>query len=317
MGAADDDVWMGAFARVANPDELGGASGSGSAEVLLPRYCNVFIARCAGLGVDPEVVWSDAVTLPPEGSGCHLVQVTMADGRTRGHHTRKPAERQACHDVSVHVYVAPGRVPNVKATALGVLHVTGCVSLAEVRLLMQVLSATPGFTFAPGNRCYVDAILVNTKFTLGWEVDRVLLWREIERLAERGGGPWRATFNSEKKHVGVSVFCPSVGPTDRSSPIPCWTVTAGGQLEDVAGTVRDVLPLLRKEHKQRIRRRRSGPRHTFRVFRKQGKVVHVCSWPPELAPTHQAFLELMRSLRSKVELRLGEAALRSPDGQAD
>lgn len=301
--ATEDDVWYGSLVRVEDPAGQGG-------DVELRRYCNVFVVRCTSLTLAPERVWQDAETAAG-GAQPVLVQVTMPDGRTRGHRARRPSQRQACHDVSVHVYVGPGREPNVKATTKGVLQVTGCSSMAEVRVVVGVLRQTPGFDFAVGCRCFVDAILVNTKFALGWEVDRVLLWREIERRAEQADARdgWRATFNSKKKHVGVSVFCPSPGPTDNNSGIPCWEVGADGALATVAATVSSVLPLLRKEHRSRLRRRPAGPRHTFRVFRKQGKVVHVCSWPPELVATHRAFLELMRTLRPKVELRLGADAL--------
>lgn len=300
---ADDDVWYGSVARVEDPVAPGG-------EALLSRYCNVFIVRCSALSVVPEQVWEHAAVRTPDGAPA-VMQVTMPDGRTRGHRRRRPSERQACHDVSVHVCLSPGREPNVKATTQGVLQVTGCCAMAEVRAVVEVLRRTPGFSFASGCRCFVDAILVNTKFTLDWEVDRVLLWREIERMAEQKPNAtpeWRATFKSEKKHVGVSVFCPSRGPTDGDSAIPCWEAVPDRALAEVAATVRDVLPLLRKEHHAKLRRRPAGPRHTFRVFRKQGKVVHVCSWPPELAATHRAFLELMRALRPKVELRLGADA---------
>lgn len=218
-----------------------------------------------------------------------LWQITLPD-RTRGclPPNRRPAARQFKKTVSLHVWTGDS-LPNVRLSQEGSIHIAGCLHIGLVREIVQFLHTLPGISFAADTPFFVDTVLTNVRFSLGYEVDRWRLrWLVNDRTAEN----WSAIYDAQSDHVAVSISCRTDAPLDQQSPIPCFTLADGWKI----GRVADMCDLMRTGAQPR----RKAPRHTFRVFA-NGTVTFACVWPPELEAMHARFTALMSQLRQDVQ----------------
>lgn len=220
-----------------------------------------------------------------------LWQITLTD-KTRGclPGNRQPAARQFKKIVSLHVWTGDS-LPNVRLSQEGSIHIVGCLHIGLVMEIMQFLRTLPGITFAGDTRFYVDTVLTNVRFSLGYAVDR---WRlkTMINTGDRSDNKWTAVYDAQADHVAVSVSCHTDAPLDEQSPVPFFTLDNGWEL----GRVSDLRDVLRTG----ARLRRKDPRHTFRIFA-NGTVTFACVWPPELEETYARFATTMARLRSSVQ----------------